>query len=74
MVSHLKLFDTQHPEEPSEFEQDLEKEVELNERRAKRDVRRRKRRRITASFNIEEEDEEQKEEVQVVASTHNNHI
>jgi hypothetical protein len=24
MVSHLKIFDTQHPEEPSEFEQDLE--------------------------------------------------
>jgi len=57
MVSHLKIFDTQHPEEPSQFEQDLEIEVELNQRRAKRDLRRRKRRRITASFNIEEEDE-----------------
>jgi hypothetical protein len=56
MVSHMKIFDTQHPEAPSEFEQDLENEMELEKRRHQREARQRKRRRITASFNIEEEE------------------
>lgn len=51
MVSHLKLFDTSHPEAPTEEEQEREAEEDIALRRHKRVERRRKRRRATASFN-----------------------
>jgi hypothetical protein len=50
MGSHLKIFDTQTPELPSEEEQEEEIEDELDRRRYKRRQNRAKRRRVTASF------------------------
>ena len=50
MGSHLKIFDTQNPEQPSEMDVEFELEQELADKRALRLRRRNKRRRITASF------------------------
>lgn len=50
MGSHMKIFDTQFLEPPSEAEEEEQKEAEINRRRALRDYHRQKRRRITASF------------------------
>jgi len=33
MGSHLKIFDTSVPEEPTEFEMELEAEIEIEKRR-----------------------------------------
>jgi hypothetical protein len=48
MVSHLKIYDTQSPEAPSEEDIEAEAELEMGRRRKRRDALRRKGKRLTA--------------------------